>query len=110
MSTVLPKDDSRPVAELINVALSDADENVVWDAVSALHWRGTEEVLQAAQGLCRSSCHRERELGCDILGQIGVPDRTLPNECVKTLLDVLEDEADPTVLRSIFVAFSHLGD
>lgn len=110
MRTVLPQCDRRPVAELIGAALSAMDEDVGWDAVAALHWRGTEEVLVAAQKLCRSRSDRERELGCDILGQLGVPERTFPTECARILLDVLEAEAAPTVLRSIFVAFSHLGD
>ncbi|MCA9259834.1 MAG: HEAT repeat domain-containing protein [Planctomycetales bacterium] len=110
MSAPAPENDTRSVAELVLVALGDADENTAWDAVSALHWRGTKEVLEAAQELCRSACQRERKLGCDILGQIGIPDRTFPEDCVGTLLDMLACEANSAVLRSIFIAFSHLAD
>ncbi len=66
-------------------------------------------MLTVAQGLCQQH-PQERQLGCDILGQIGVPERTFPEECVLTFREVLRVEVEPSVLRSIFVAFSHLGD
>lgn len=52
----------------------------------------------------------ECRLGADVLGQLGVPDRTFPKECGDQLLDMLGDEHDADVLHAIFVAFSHLDD
>lgn len=49
-------DDPRSVEELVNVALGEADEDVAWKAVCALHWRGSRSVLQDAQNLCRQPC------------------------------------------------------
>jgi HEAT repeat protein len=96
------------VGELISVILSGPDEDRAWDAVCALHWRGTNEVLDWAVRLCRSSCAVERRVGADILGQLGVPERTFPEACLRTLLGMLESETNPDVLRAILVALSHL--
>ena len=65
------------------------DEDRAWDFVYALHWRGTNEVLDWAVRLCRSSCAVERRVGADILGQLGVPERTFPEVCLRTLLGML---------------------
>ena len=103
-----PKNDPRTVDELISVTLSEQDEDLFWDAVWALQWRGSHEVLDRAAQLCRSFCVMERRTGADILGQLGVPDRTFPERCLQILLGMLECEQDHGVLQSIVVALSHL--
>src|SRR4051794_7766430 len=102
-----PKDDPRSVSELITAILSGPDENVAWDAIGALQWRGTREGLDRAAQLCQSFCTVERSVGAEILGQLGIPVRTLPKACVHILLSMLETERDPIVLRSVLVALSH---
>ena len=59
--------------QLIQIALNEEDEDKAWDAVTVLQFRGTQEVLEAAQRLCESRNPEERELGANILGQLGVP-------------------------------------
>ena len=103
-----PRDDPRSVNELISAALSEPDEDLAWDAVGALHWRGSREVLDEASRLCLSFCPDERGLSADILGQLGVPDRTFPDECVRLLLNMLADERNHDVLRAILIALGHL--
>ncbi len=103
-----PKDDERAVDELITVALSAQDEILRWDAVAALHWHGSQEAFDRALGLCHSFCAVERKLGADILGQLGAPNRTFPRECVRLLLEILETEREPRVLRAILTALGHL--
>lgn len=103
-----PQYDPRLVDELVTAALTEPDEELAWDAVGALHWRGTYEVLQKAEALCQSEYAQERKLGADILGQLGVPDRTFPKDSCRLLFSMLEKEFDNDVLQSIFVAFSHL--
>lgn len=98
--------DPRSVDELINAALGEP-EDTAWNAVSSLHWRGTREVLVRATELCGSECPQERKLGADILGQLGVPERTDPDQCVRILLAMLDREQDDLALRSIFIALSH---
>jgi HEAT repeat protein len=103
-----PKSDPLCVEELISAALTAShDDDTYWDAVGALHWRGTSEVLGQASQLCQSLCPMERRLGADILGQLGCPDRSFPKECVQILLGMLEREEDHRVLYAILVALSH---
>ena len=104
------RDDPRTVDELICAALCDPSYlNDGWDAVVALHWRGTAEVLERAAGLTRSFCAVERRVGFDILGQLGFP-HAFPTQCVSILLKMLRHEADPGVLRSILIALGHLRE
>jgi HEAT repeat protein len=105
-----PKDDSRTIAELISAALGVAhDDDSYWDAVWALQYRGTSEVLKQVEELCRSGCNAERRLGADVLGQLGVPERTFPKECESVLLGMLDCERDAAVLSAILIALGHLG-
>lgn len=96
--------------ELINIALTEEDEDKAWGAVIVLQFRGTHEVLEAARKLCQSQNSEERRLGTDILGQLGIPDRTFPDECANILLKILENEQDPDVLAGVGMAFGHLTD
>lgn len=105
-----PNADSRTMDELIGVALSEPDENIVWKAIASLHWRGTREILQRAEALCGSPCSRERQLGANILGQLGLPDRTFPAECTAILRSMLRSVEQSDVLRSVLVALSHQHD
>lgn len=102
--------DPRSTAELIRAALSTWDEDAAWQPVTVLHCRGTREVLEAAHGLCKSHDSNERWLGAAILGQLGIPERTFPNECFLALSEMLNTEADPEVLQAVGVALGHLND
>jgi HEAT repeat protein len=70
------RDDSRSVEELVRLALTEPDEDAAWEAVSVLHSKGSREVLAAAKRLCDSDSADERQLGANILGQLGMPGRT----------------------------------
>lgn len=109
MPDLHPQYDPRSVDELFYAALTEVDD-AAWDAIRALHWRGTREVLGRATELCRSFCSKERQTGANILGQLGVPDRMFANDCGDVLLQMLRSESVPEVLRCILVAASHLGD
>jgi HEAT repeat protein len=104
------RNDPRSTDELIALALTEKDQDAAWDPVVVLQFRATLEVLSKAQALCRSSLARERELGADILGQLGVPDRAFPEECFYSLKAMLAEETEPDVLQTIAVAFGHLFD
>ena len=105
-----PRDDQRSIEDLVNAALCETDEDAVWDCIAALHWRGTVEVLLRAAALGSSPCARERQLAADIVGQLGLPDRTFPAESADVLWGILTQEQDAGVLRAILIAFSHLKD
>ena len=100
------REDARSTEELVNFALSELSDELAWQAVVALHFRGTEDVLRYAQRLSMSPSNRERRLAADILGQLGVPDRTFPVECTDILCCMLSVEEDAEVLASILMALS----
>ncbi|TKK90806.1 hypothetical protein FDA94_03305 [Herbidospora galbida] len=75
-----------------------------WEIVTALHRRGDAGTFEAAARLCAGDRSEERELGADVLAQLGNP-QSLP-----VLRDMARREADPTVLRSVLIALGHLGD
>lgn len=99
--------DPRTIDELFNAALCEPEEDA-WQAITALHWKGSREVLERAAELCRSECTLERCAGADILGQLGIPDRTFPEESAAVVLEMLAVEQQPEVLQSIFIGLGHL--
>lgn len=105
-----PNDDPRTTAELVSVALTETDEEIAWDAVRALHWRGGLDVLERAKQLTESKCSRERRLGADLLGQLGVPERTAPDQCRSILRCMLTEDEAAEVLRAVLVAVTHQND
>lgn len=106
-----PPEDSRSTAELVSIALrGDEEDESVWDAIHTLHWRGSREVLVAAERLVHSPLASERGRGADILGQLGLPERTFPEECFRLLVELLRRESEPTVLASAATALGHLRE
>lgn len=101
------ENDPRSIDELVACALSSSDEEEAWDAVAVLHKRATPEVLARARELCFSEHAEERRLGANILGQLGVPERTHPVAAAATLRGMLPTENDVDVLQAILIAFSH---
>jgi HEAT repeat protein len=105
-----PRDDRRSTDELFTAMLTEIDDHGPWSAVAVLHFRGTREVLERASVLCRSHCAFERTWGANVLGQLGVPERTFPRECGDILLQLLRQETNADVLQSVFIALYHLSD
>ena len=73
-----------------------------------LHYRATREVFDAARQLCAGKCPQEKILGANILGQLGVPDRTFPEESVAILIGLLDVEKDEYVMQSACIALGHI--
>jgi HEAT repeat protein len=94
--------------DLINCALTEPDENKAWEAVVTLHFRATREVFEEARKLCCSEYPQERGVGADILGQLGVPNRLYPDECVAILAEMSQTEKDEGAIGSICTALGHL--
>lgn len=102
--------DPRSTAEIIQLTIATTDEDIYWDNVWILQARGSNEELIAASKLCESHNSNARSLGVQILGQLGIPDRTLPQQCGDVLLKLLSIETDSTVLAAIGIAFGNLND
>nr|WP_063818012.1 HEAT repeat domain-containing protein [Herbidospora sakaeratensis] len=105
--------DERSSGELITEALrlSDTDDER-WQIVATLHRRGDAETFEAAARLCTGELARERELGADLLAQLGHRDDVKPflDRSLPILRDMARREHDPLVLRSVLFALGHLGD
>lgn len=95
---------------LVRRALDAGNEEKAWKFITALHWRGTKEVFDIAANLCVSKNHHEREVGADILGQLGSPDRPFSEAVLEILRGMLRTEQNPDVLQSIIVAIGHTQD
>jgi HEAT repeat protein len=103
------RNDPRTNDELISAALFHAsDDDLYWNAVLKLHRRDTQEVLSRAKELCHSSLYTDRRLGADLLGQLGICERTFPKECLAALLEMFNCEGEAKVLQSILIALGHL--
>ena len=96
--------------ELLHIALTDADEDVVWKAIAELHQRGSRDSFERARRLCLSEDAHERIIGADILAQLGLPNGTFHEEAVTTLVAMLEREQEPEVLSALASAVGHRHD
>jgi HEAT repeat protein len=101
-----PADDPRSVSDLLEAAFQ-ADDDAAWDAVAALHWRGSKEVLDRTIALTCSDDPAKRGRGADILAQLGLPERAFPHECFSALLPLLADEVRTVVSDAIY-ALQHV--
>lgn len=81
-----------------------------WTAVADLHEIGSREVLDRALALTTAADARARARGADILGQLGIPKRTYPEECVAAAVHLATHDTDPGVLRAAAIALGHLAD
>ena len=104
---------------LFQRALKAKNEDKYWDYVQQLRSRGTGEIFNSAKELCFSSKIRCRQLGADVLGQLGVgyygsdsdypdyPNYPYRSETIKILHEMLRIEKSPKVLDSILSAIGH---
>lgn len=115
-----PKRDPRSTEDLIKTAVeknasgTDEDDEAYWDeywdAILILHNRPTREVFEAAQHLCESYNAIEREVGVDVLRELGYPERPFLDESVGILIALLEHEGNVDVLSAIGMALHFLKD
>lgn len=99
---ISPANDFRSVSDLFETALQAGDDDAAWDAVAALHWRGSIEVLERAIAYTRSVDPALRESGANILAQLGVPARTFPDQCFLALLPLLSDDVEQVVAAAVY--------
>jgi HEAT repeat protein len=100
------EDDPRSISSLFD-ALLQSDDAAAWEAVTALHWRGTKEVFDRAVALITSDDPIVRSRAVGVLGQLGVPERTFPDECFCAVLPLLKEEIEPVLMEAIF-ALQHI--
>jgi HEAT repeat protein len=99
-----------PADALFTLALTGADEEQSWSAITQLHRVATEAVFTDAARLCRSSNPHDRRVGVDVLAQLGLPENTFHEQAMHVLFALLETEEAPEVLASIGSAGGHRHD
>lgn len=96
-------------AEIIELAYSNQDEEEYWSHIAILHQRGTICEFEAAKELCRSADPIKREIGADILGQLGWSERRFQGESVEILIGLLTDPGEDVVASAAF-SLGHRND
>jgi hypothetical protein len=104
-------DDPRSSAEIVALALAEADEDMMWELVSILQLRGGAQEFQLAARLTAAADPKERCLGINILAQLqlGLNEPTYVTESVDRLLPMLNDP-DISVVISVTYALGHRRD
>ncbi len=101
----------RSFDELLDLAREEWTSDAEWAPyLSALAYRGDEDVLFRARALAADDDPRERGIAAFLLGQLGTPVRTFPAESAATLEEMAAREQDPGVLEAIAHGFGHLGE
>ncbi len=113
-------DKSQSTAELIAKAYiahkeSDDDEEneekeeKYWHIMWELYNRGSICEFNAAKALTESKDIVERQIGANILGQLGVPKKPFHEESIAILIQLLSDEADNVIASAAF-SLGHRND
>lgn len=110
-----PPEAAWPMECILNEARTlDEDDDRRWLLVDVLWKRGTREVWQRAAVLCESESAAGRELGADVLGQLGAQTTgrrpKFWRQSVPLLLKMLARERDDKVLASVVSALGHMRD
>ena len=101
----------RSFDELLGFAREEWTSDAEWAPyLSALAYRGDEDVLFRARAMAVDDDPRERGIAAFLLGQLGTPVRTFPAESAATLEEMVAREDDAGVLEAIAHGFGHLGE
>lgn len=102
-----------PARQLLAAALAeDPESDERWRLVTEVQRRGDRESFDIAMELAGSANAEERELGVDVLGQLGFrdeeADRPFREPTIDFLIELLNDETSSEVLESATTALGHL--
>lgn len=102
-------EETRTTDELIAVAYKEDNSEQYWHIISELHKRGSSSEFEAARKLTDSSDPIEREIGADILGQLGWSKQCFHTESVAILIKLLNDDIDDVIASAAF-SLGHRND
>ncbi len=91
-------------------ALAARRVSAYWRRVGRLQEQGTREVFDISAGLLRSRHANRRQLGADVLGQLGYRESVPPfkAQSASVLRATLEVERNPSVLAAVITALARL--
>ncbi len=103
------KKDRRSTRTLVKIAISRFETKKAWDAIYILRLRATREVFEAAKRLCSSPIAKGREVGVNVLAQIGGGKPVFLQQSVSLLIERLRDSS-PHVVNAAAVGLGHRHD
>lgn len=101
--------EGKSTQELIDSAYIIQDEDEYWNVIAKLHERGSKTEYSAAKKLTDESDPVKREIGADILGQLGWSKHSYQEESVSILIKLLSD-SEPDVIASAAFSLGHRND
>jgi HEAT repeat protein len=101
---------SSPESLFASIADPVTDEDGAWRAIFELQKAATRTVLEQAVQLTIAADPRVRSRAASVLGQLGIPARSFPDECLHALVRLPEVELDESVIDSAICAIGHLDD
>lgn len=110
MDAASPPNDLRPDEEIVAAALApscEEDGERYWSEVRILQNRMSAQLFGKMRDLMTQDEERKRQLAADVVAQGRVAEKELGEHCVRFLLDALEGEKAPRVLKAICNALGH---
>jgi hypothetical protein len=103
-------------AQTVQLATVDTtrDSDEYWRTIRLLHKRAEREVFEQAAACCAGVTRTERQVGADVLAQIGTADtrgiRPFTEESVPVLRALLADTDDEVIASAIHALAHHRHD
>ena len=103
--------DAGPLEREFEHALAARTSSAYWRRVAHLQEQGTRGVFDVAARMLRSRQANRRELGADVLGQLGYRQSVPPfkGPSASVLRTTLESERNPSVLAALITALARLS-
>ncbi len=93
--------------KLFSRLMNNKSQRTYWDNIRALRKRANREVFEKSISLTRSENPKFREVGINVLAQLGIPPRPFYDETIKLYFDLLSTENEPAVIGTLLYAISH---
>ncbi len=87
--------------------LNNKSDKTYWDNIGVLRNRTNKETFNRCVELTKSEKSKERQIGIDILAQLGIPPRPFIKETMKLCFELLEIEKEPKVIMSLLYSIGH---
>lgn len=90
--------------------LNNKSDKTYWDNIAVLRSRPTDDVFKKSLELTKSKKPNERNIGIDVLAQLGVTPRPFYKQTIKRFFELLKTESNKKVLGSLLYAIGHNND
>lgn len=97
-------------AELLTRVLHNKSRNTYWDNVRELHRRGEEETFRSCYQLVKTGSDREKEIGLDILAQLGLAAKPYLKQSLPLYFELLNSAVSTDVLIAVLHALCFNND